>query len=193
MSTRITGAELNFANLLKPKAFEDQAPKFSVMVVIPADDPQVEAIEKAIEEVKVEKWGAKATKMPKLKSPLKYSPLISGKGDEVIPEGFVYMTASTKYDENRPNNNRPVIVDSKLNPLDSPNDVFSGCIGNVSVNLGAYDLKINKGVAAYLQGVQITAKGKRKDGGTPEASSIFGEVKDGFTRDAGDFDVEDEI
>lgn len=187
----INDVELNFVNLLKPSAFGDQKPKFSTMIVFPVDHPQVEQLKKEINEAKVATWGTKALKMPKLKTPLKESPYISGKGDVLIPEGFYYMTVSTGYNEDRPNNGRPLIVDAKLNPIDSGSDVYSGCMANVSFNIATYNLDTSKGVTCYLQGVQVTAKGKRKDGGVTDAKDIFGAV-DGFTRDTSEFEVVDD-
>ncbi len=187
----LNNVELNFVNLLKPSAFGDQKPKYSTMIVFPVDHPQVPELKKAIEEAKVATWGPKATKMPKLKSPLKESPYISGKGEELIPEGFYYMTVSTGYNEDRPNNGRPIIVDAKMNPIDSGADVYSGCIANVAFNVATYNLDTSKGVTCYLQGVQVTSKGERKDGGVTDASEIFGAV-DGFTRDTSGFEAIDD-
>lgn len=188
---KLKNVELNFVNLLKPSSYGDQKPKFSTMVVFPVDHPQVEELQEAIDEAKVDEWGPKASKMPKLRSPLKKSPYISGKGEEIIPDGFYYMTASTGYNEDRPNNGRPVVVDAKMNPIDSGSDVYSGCIANVAFNVATYNLDTSKGVTCYLQGVQVIDKGQRKDGGVVEASQIF-EQEDGFTRDVSGFEVEDD-
>lgn len=188
---KLKNVELNFVNLLKPSSFGEQKPKYSAMFVIPEDHPQVQELQEGINQAKIDQWGPKALKMPKLKSPLKKSPYISGKGDTVIPEGFYYMTISTAYNEDRANNGRPVLVDAKLNPIDSSSDIYSGCIANVSFVLKAYNLETSKGVTGYVQGVQVIDKAERKDGTITDGAQLF-EKEDGFTRDTTGFEVEDD-
>jgi hypothetical protein len=172
--------EFNYVNLLTPKAFGDQDPKFSVMIVFPEDHPQVDELKQELNDAKKEKWGEKAAKMPNLKTPLKEGPYITNNGDEVVPDGMYYMTISTAFRTDRPNNGQPLILDAKRNSISDPGDIYSGCKGHVIFNVRAYDLPTSKGVTAYVAGVQVIEKGENKSGGI--TVDAFDE-EDGYTRE----------
>ena len=181
---RIDNVEFNYVNLLRPKQFGDQDPKYSLMIVFPVDHPQVDELKQAITDAKKEKWGGRASRMTSLKPPLKEGPYVTNNGDESVPEGHYYMTISTAYNPDRPRNGQPRIVDSQKQDITDPEDIYSGCIGNVVMAIKAYDLTTSKGVTGYVQAVQVTEKRESKAGDV--SADVFDVVEDGFTRDASD-------
>lgn len=165
----------NYAAIFKPRAFEDQAPKFSIVLTWPKDEkeklkPVVEAIVAAAKS----KWGDEAVallKGGKLKNPLRDGDTeTDGEGKPRFP-GCFFMTASASAD--RP----PQIVDAKVQPIFEEGEAYSGCTFRASVNLFVFEKKGNRGVAVGLNNLQVVKKGPRLDG-RKSAEQDFAEFKE---------------
>lgn len=176
----ITGkVRLSYVNLLEPRGFEGQEPKYSAVLLIPKDDESgtLAAIEKAIDAAyDAEKNGRlKGVKRDKVKVTLR-------DGDEEYdptenPEyaGTMFINASSK--------TKPTVVDKYVNKTDDPEEVYSGVYARVSINFYAYNTAGNKGITAGLNNVQILEKGEFL-GGRASAEADFDEWDD----DSDDFD-----
>lgn len=169
----ITGkVRLSFVNLLEPKAFEGQEPKYSTMLLIPKDDEKtVSAIKKAIKNAyEAEKNGKlKGVKASNLKTTLR-------DGDEEF-DTDEYPEFANHYFMNVSSKQAPGIIDKYKNKVDSADEVYSGVYARVSINFYAYNTAGNKGVSAGLNNVQIVAKGDYL-GGRASADSDFDEWDD---------------
>src|SRR5690606_26139673 len=86
---------VSFPNVFKPKAFEDQAPKYSIVMLFDKDE-DIKAMRKAAFNAAIEKWGSKA-KFPKgMKMPFRDG---SEREDTQGYEDTIFVTASAKEDK----------------------------------------------------------------------------------------------
>jgi len=173
-TTLITGkARLSYCHLLEPSAINPGDPeKYSVAVLIPKSDKEtlkliVEAIENAVA-AGTTKNGAKWAQ-GKLKKPLRDgdSPE-ENKGEEF--HGHYFFNCNSK--------SKPTVVDQKMNPITSSDDIYSGCYARVSVNFYPFDNSGSKGVAAGLNNVQKLADGERLGGGKTDAFEEFEAIEE---------------
>lgn len=164
----IKNVRFSYPNLFTPRAMSPGQPeKYSVSILIPKDDAvTVAAVKKAIKVLEAEtlKDKYKNKKPNGWKTPLR-------DGDEErsdSPEyaGMYFMGCNSK--------NKPGVIDLLKNKLDQE-DLYAGCYGHVSVNLYAYDVSGNRGIAAGLQNVLKTKDGERLSGGA-SAESDFGDL-----------------
>ena len=137
-------------------------PKYSVVCIIPANDPRVAEIQGILQAKVQEKWPTGAP--PRLFMALK-------SGDETFPgdpnfAGTMILSASSK--ESVPT------ADANAVPT-LPDIFYSGCTAKVYVNFYSYDT-VNKGVSAGLNGVQFVADGPRMDG-RPSPEQMFAPIE----------------
>lgn len=157
----ITGkVRLSYAHLFRAHAaVEGQEPKYSTMILIPKKDKKTLAKIKAAQKAAAEEGAATkfGGKIPaNLKTTLR-------DGDEEHPEDptfkdHMFMSVSSK--------TRPGVVDLDRDPIETAEEVYSGCYARVSLNFYAYNVNGNKGVTAGLNNVQKIADGERLGGKT---------------------------
>jgi hypothetical protein len=131
-------------------------PQFQLTLVWSEDDKRLEKLKKAIQDVAIAKFGAKAPQMLKngqLKNPLRPG---SDRPDASWLENKVFLTARST--------DKPDCVDKEMNDLISSTDFYSGCMARMDIYLYAFDKAGNKGVSAVLNNVQKTGDGERKSG-----------------------------
>lgn len=128
------------------------------------DGKHLDKLRKAIEDVAVAEFGAKAKQMlekGQLKNPLR-------DGDETNQDwkhGKLFLTARST--------EKPEVVDSNLDDIIDTSKFYGGCIARMDIWLYAFDKAGNKGVAAILNNVQKVGDGERK-GGRRTAAEAFG-------------------
>lgn len=132
------------------------------------DGKHLDKLRKAIEDVAVAKFGAKAKQMlekGQLKNPLR-------DGDETNQEwkhGKLFLTARST--------ERPEVVDADMSDIIDTSKFYGGCIARMDLWLYAFDKAGNKGVAAILNNVQKVGDGERK-GGRRSAAEAFEALSD---------------
>ncbi|MGX7196752.1 DUF2815 family protein [Enterococcus olivae] len=175
---------LSFVNVIEPKAFEGQEPKYSAMLLIPKDDKEtLSAIKKAI---KAAYDAAKGDKLKGVKPDRVKTTLRDGdeeKDTEEHPEfeNMMFINVSSK--------TRPQVVkreDGMLVKTEDPEDIYSGVYANVSINFYAYNTAGNKGIAAGLNNILTSGKGDFL-GGRANAESDFGDMDWDDEEDEDDF------
>lgn len=164
----VTGkARLSYVNLLKPYArIPGAEEKYSVAVLIPKSDTVTinkinAAIEAAIQMGIQKRWDGKRPAMINI-------PVYDGDGARPSDgepfgaecKGHLVFTASAKAD--RP----PRVVDTTINDILDPREVYSGMYGRVSVDFFPYNAQGRKGIGAGLNNVQKLADGEPLGGGT---------------------------
>ena len=165
----VTGkVRFSYANVFEPKAVnDDEAPKYSVCVIISKDDKKtLDAIRKAIEAAKQAGKAKLADKNGRIPSNIK-TPLRDGddeRGDDPAFENSYFLNCSS--------NRRPSIVDKDLAPIMDREEFYSGCYGRVSLNFYAFNVQ-SKGIAAGLNNIQKLSDGERLAGGS-SADEDFG-------------------
>lgn len=151
---------VSFPQVFKPKAFEDQEAKFSVVMLFDGKT-DLKAMQKAADYAAIEKWGPKDSWSPKLKKKLK-SPFRDGdeREDTEGYKGKTFVTATSKL--------KPQVIDLEHEPItEESGGFYAGCYAQASVIAFAYDTKGNCGVSFSLQNLIKVADGKpfsgRKD------------------------------
>jgi len=170
----ITGkVRFSYAHVWKPASMEEgSVPKYSVSILIPKTDiATIARIKKAIEvaaEQGVSKIG-KDGKVPKnYKQPLRDGD--EEKEDDETYAGHYFLSAtSTK---------KPGIVDADRQPLMNEDEFYSGCYGRASLNMYAFNVPGNKGIAAGLNNLQKLEDGERLGGGATSAEDDFADDDD---------------
>lgn len=173
-ATTITTGEvrLSYEHLIEPYSMDGDPTKakYSVTLLIPKSDTATKAridaaIQAAIQEGQTGKWGGAQVLQPAI-------PIHDGDGIRQNGEAFGLecagcwvMTASSKQ--------RQEIVDTGLNPILDPTQVYSGMYARVCINFFAYNSSGKKGVGAGLGPVQKTRDGEPL-GGRITAEAAFG-------------------
>lgn len=152
--TKVTTGEVRFSfpHVFQPHANQqNQEPKYSVTILIPkTDTATINAIQAAMQAAAQEGVSSKFNgQMPAM---LKY-PLHDGDGVRPNGEAFgeeckgcMVMTASSKQ--------RPEVVDTNLQTILNPAEIYAGCYGRVSLNFFPYNSNGNRGVGCGLNNVQ---------------------------------------
>lgn len=163
----------SYMHVIKPYSFDVGTPeKYSMTLLIPKTDTKtIEKIKTAIKAA-IEEGKSKLAKagggIPKnLKQPLRDADE-EGMEDPSY-EGMMFINATSR--------TRPQIVDRKVQPITDPEEIYSGCYCNVSVNFYAFNVGPNRGIAAGLNNIQKVKDGERFAGG-PSAEDDFEALPD---------------
>ena len=160
MPITITGVRFSYCNLFQPRApFNNPAgdPRYSVTILVPKSNTAAkaaidQAVAQAIEAGVSTKWNGVRPPQPAICVHDGDGPRPSDGsafGEEC--KGCWVFTASSKQ--------APFVVDSQVQPIIDPTQVYSGMWGNVNVNFFAYNQAGKKGIGCGLNGVQKTADG----------------------------------
>lgn len=178
----VTGkVRLSYEHILKPykspNAGPDDDPKYSVTVLVPKSDTAtkakldagIAAAKKRGMETKKYKDGTPIDKLP--------TPIWDGDGyradgySEFGPEakGCWVFTASTGLDR------KPRVVDSSLNDILDPTQIYSGIYGRVGVDFFPYNFAGKQGVGCSLCNVQKLEDGEPLGATRASAEDDFGD------------------
>ena len=154
----ITGPNTTFSylNCWDPKAIQGGTPKFSVSLIIPKSDVKtIEKIKAAIQaayeegQSKLKGNGKSVPALSTLKTPLR-------DGDLERPDDEAYKNS---YFINANSGNAPGIVDADRQPILDRSEMYSGVKGRASINLYAYNVNGNRGIACGLNNLQKISDG----------------------------------
>lgn len=158
MAITINNVRFSYCNLFQPQARPGQEPKYSVTILVPKSNAEAKAIiDQAIAqavELGVSKcWNGVRPPQPAVcvhdgdgARPSDGQPF----GEEC--RGCWVFTASSK--------NKPFVVDTQVQNIIDPAQVYSGMWGNVNVNFFPYNSNGKKGIGCGLNGVQKTQDGE---------------------------------
>jgi hypothetical protein len=172
----VTNVRLSYVQVFGDGTVGDNGKKsWSLTALVKKESPQVLAITEAINAAKV-KDAAKVGK-----SGIK-SPLLDGDAKDEDGEYKYkgqqnrghYMLRCANY------NRRPTVVDQSVKPIIDPDQLYSGCFGNVRISFYGYNSGTNKGISPGLEAVQKVKDGERLANGPSDASSLFTAVEDDF-------------
>ena len=154
----ITGPNTTFSylNCWDPKAIQGGTPKFSVSLIIPKSDVKtIEKIKAAIQaayeegQSKLKGNGKSVPALSTLKTPLR-------DGDLERPDDEAYKNS---YFINANSGTAPGIVDADRHPIIDRSEMYSGVKGRASINLYAYNVNGNRGIACGLNNLQKISDG----------------------------------
>ena len=173
MKIMLTNVRLAFPTLFEAKTVNGEGkPAFSASFLIDPADPQVKAINAAIEQVAKEKWGAKADAVLKQLRATDKVALHDGdlKSNYDGFAGNLYVSARSAV--------RPTVIDPARNPLtEQDGKPYAGCYVNVSIDLYAQDNSFGKRINASLRGVQFVRDGDAFGGGGSASADEFDVVE----------------
>ena len=153
----VTGiCTFGYLNCWEPKAVEGGKPKFSVSLIIPKSDTKtVEKIRAAIQaayeegQSKLKGTGKSVPALSALRTPLR-------DGDVDRPDDDAYKGS---WFINANSDSAPGIVDADRQPILTRSEMYSGVKGRASINLYAYNVNGNRGIACGLNNLQKIADG----------------------------------
>lgn len=145
---------VSFPQVFTPKGFNDQEPKYSVVMLFDKKT-DISALKKAASAALTEKWGDKSKWPKNLRLPFR-----DGAEKEGTPgyENCIFVTASSKQ--------KPGLVDKDVQPIIDQSDFYAGCYARATLNAFAYDMAGNKGVSFGLNNLQKIKDGKAFSGRT---------------------------
>lgn len=171
----LKNVRLAFPNVFEASSVNGEGdPRFGATFIIEGDDPQLAALNKVIEAVAKEKWGAKAD--VNLKALRGAGKVALRNGDEKANydgfEGNWFIAASSKA------NARPTVVDGQRQPLtERDGKIYAGCYVNASIEIWAQDNAYGKRINATLRGIQFVRDGEAFGGGRPAQADEFDELE----------------
>ena len=148
----IVPCRISFANIWEAKSINGGEEKYSVSCLIPKEDKTTlmkihKAVEEAKEAAKSKKWGGRIP--PNLKLPLRDGDI--DRPDDEAYKGSWFINANS--------DSAPGIVDADRNPIMTRSEMYSGVKGRASINLYAYNVNGNRGIACGLNNLQKIADG----------------------------------
>ncbi|MGX7092411.1 DUF2815 family protein [Hutsoniella sourekii] len=167
LQTRVLLPEvrLSYPFIWEPRAqFDGGKEKYSVSLLIDKGDTEtIKKVKQAIQNAAkagVNKFGGKVPDISKLRTPLRDG----DERDDTAYHGHYFINASSLQ--------APQIVDGNVAPIIDRNEVYAGVYANVTINLYAYNVNGNRGIAAGLGNIQKVRDGESL-GGRTSASSDF--------------------
>ena len=175
----LRNVRLSFPNLFEPSIVGDDPkakPRYSAMLILPPEHPQLAEIKTKMQAVAKEKWNAKAAEI--YKGLDKSDKLALHDGDTKAQYdgvgGNFFISAAAQESA------RPTVVDGNKSPLTAKDGrPYAGCYINASIDLWAQDNGFGKRVNAQLRGVQFLRDGDAFAAGRPADSEEFEAVTDG--------------
>lgn len=180
MRIKLNNVRLAFPQLFEAKTVNGEGkPAFSASFLLDPSDPQVKELNKAIEQVARDKWGAKADAIIKQMRATDKVCLHDGdlKSNYDGFPGNLYVSSRSQ--------TRPLIIDKDKTPLaEADGRPYAGCYVNASIELWAQDNNYGKRVNASLRGVQFHRDGDAFAGGGAASEDEFDDISEGA--EAGD-------
>lgn len=148
IQVRLDNVICNYVHVFEPAKDKKGEEKYSVQLIFPKESKAAEMAKKAILEVAQSRWGNlfKNGKFP----PSLKNPLRDGADRESdVYEGMYFVNTSSRY--------RPTLLFSDLRKMEDKDSeaLYSGCEVNAAVTFYDFDVDSNKGVAVYINGLQL--------------------------------------
>lgn len=139
---------VSYPRVFRPEAYNDQDPKYSIVLIWPKDGTDLSQLKEDISEAIRKKWGDKPPRG--LKIPVRDGD-VEREGKPEF-EGCWFATFSAKADEGHA---APTVVGPDKQPISEASQRFyPGCWARVMYSCYAYDTSGNRGVGLGLQHVQ---------------------------------------
>lgn len=172
---------LAFANLFKARKseFDGQEKETFDATLLFAKSDDISALKNAAMQAAVDEWGDKAKDFAQ-KGLIK-TPFLDGDGPQAINkktgernkgfEGHTFIRCSTKI--------QPKVFDQKVQPVVSPEEVYSGCYGYAVVHCYTWENQKNgKGISFGINMFQKARDGEKFGGGERNPADFFETVAD---------------
>jgi hypothetical protein len=173
---------VSFPVLFKPKAFKNNAPKFSLVMLFDKKT-DLKALKQAVFNAAVEKYGKDKAKWPKkLKMPFRDGDV--DKAGVLGYENIIFITATA------PQEYPPGVVNQRLDPIINESELYAGCYARAQLYAYPYDNTGNIGITFGLNNVQKLRDGE-KFSGRQNAENVFEAVEDAGMNDESNYESDD--
>ena len=160
----------SYAWILEPRANLQGKLKYSICLIWPKTT-DISALQSTIVELAVNAFGPlvppKVASTPDAVKKIIVDQLKAGKLKMPLHDGDIEHPEDENFANswflNASSSNPPGIVDAKLQPVFEKSECYSGCTFRASVNVAAFSNEA-KGIAVYLNNLQVVKKGPRLDG-----------------------------
>lgn len=179
----LKNVRLAFPSLFVPTTVAGEGkPRYSAMLILDPDHPQLAEVKAKMQAVAKEKWAAKAVEVYKALD--KSDKLALHDGDTKAQydgvAGNFFISAAAQESA------RPTVIGADKSPLtERDGKPYAGCYINASIDFWAQDNNYGKRVNAQLRGVQFLRDGDAFAAGRPADSEEFDAVTEGA--DAAEF------
>lgn len=181
---------LSFPTLGKPEQYQNQgAFRWSAVLLVPAESIYKKQVDRALEDVAVAKWGAKAkTHLANILMDPKGCCWIDGARKAY--EGYEGMFALSAH--RRETEGRPEVRDNDLTPIYGPDGnfypgkagrIYGGCYVDAQVEFWAQENAQGKGLRATLLVLQRRRAGDSFGGGSTPTTEGFEAIEEGADAD----------
>lgn len=161
-------ARASYVTVFKPKAFKDQDPKYSIVLIFD-EGTDMTKIKVAVRNAVVEQFGGDKTRWPK-KFKLPFRDGAEREDTEGYGPGKIFITATSK--------SQPGLVNNRLEKIINEQDFYSGCWCRAELIAFWYDTNGNKGVSFSLQNLQKVRDDKAFSG-KKNAEDVFDAIDNG--------------
>lgn len=195
MKIKILNARLSFPDLFEAVQYQGQGPHNFGASFLGSDTdgakvvledgtalPFKTGLDRAIEAVAKDAWGAKAgAHLQAVRGNAQKCCLVDG--NTKAYDGYADKWAlSAKRAQDK---GRPLVIDQQKNPLVAADGKpYAGCYVNATVEIWAQDNSYGKGIRATLVGVQFVRDGDAFGGGSAPSADDFDEIADGASAGA---------
>ena len=178
MKLKLNNVRLAFPVLFEAKTVNGEGkPAFSASFLMDPADPQVKALNQAIEQVAKDKWAPRPTPSQARCAPGTRWPRTTATSSPTngFPGNLCVSARSTT---------RPLVIDKDKSPLtEQDGKPYAGCYVNASVELWAQDNNYGKRINASLRGLQFFKDGDAFTGGGAASEDEFDDIAEGATAD----------
>ena len=165
-----------YVHLMDKTSVNGGNPHYSCCFLIRKDDAKtVESVKKALRAAydegqdTLKGTGKTVPTFEALKSPLR-------DGDVEHPDREEYKGC---YFINANNYNRkPTVVDTEMNPIEDPNEIYSGMFCKAFCSAYVFNRGVNKGIAVSLEHVMTVSDGERLGGSPTSVTDAFSDDED---------------
>lgn len=168
---------VSFPAVFKPKAFQNQEPKYSCVMIFDKKT-DLTKLREAVKNAIVEQFGEDMSRWPQRtvngKKELALKLPFRDGADREDTEGYgpdkIFVTATSK--------NPPGLVNNRLEKILSEADFYAGCWARAEIIAFYYDTNGNKGVSFSLQNLQ-KIRDDKPFSGRKNAEDVFDAIDDG--------------
>ena len=184
MKVKLSNKRIAFVDIFQPRAVGDGDPRFGVRFIISPKDPEIKAIDAAIEAVAKEKWRDKAPAI--LAKIIKDGNCCFVKGEYLDKNGEPYDGFAGSFSLGAHSKVRPLVIDRDKSALtEADGRPYSGSFVNATVDLWAQDNAFGRRINATLTGIQFFKDGEAFTGGQPADPDDFDDLAEtGETEDS---------
>lgn len=162
---------VSFPHVFEPHAFENQTPKYSIVMLF-NKKTDLKELKRAAHNAAIEKWGPKEKWPKNLRMPFRDG---DEKADLAGYENTIFVSASSKKKVQVVGNRKD--ESGRFPTLTNEDEFYAGCFGRATLIAFAYDQMGNRGVSFSLQSVQKTKDGEQFSG-RRQAEDEFDETED---------------